>query len=111
MAMDTNQESRYLIVSNNDDEMHPKGYHRIVDLKTNAIVGIIDDLAIAKGLVKKLERADRLDAENDRMVNALDYILESGSISTFEAEQKAKWGLGLIVENEQEIAALKLRFG
>ncbi|WP_070962743.1 hypothetical protein [Vibrio sonorensis] len=76
--MDTSQESRYFIVSNNDDGMHPNGYHRICDLKTNAIVGIIDDYAIAEGLVKKLEKADRLDAENERLANALDYIYESG---------------------------------
>ncbi|HAS8195740.1 TPA: hypothetical protein I7682_17820 [Vibrio vulnificus] len=108
--MDTNQESRYVIVSNNDDEMHPEGYHRVVDLKTNAIVGIIDDYAIAKGLVKKLERADHLDSENDRLVNALEYVLESGAILERDAVAKARWGLGLEVENEQEIAALKPRF-
>ncbi|EJX5614663.1 hypothetical protein OEA42_004005 [Vibrio parahaemolyticus] len=73
-------------------------------------IGIDVSLDVAQSLVKKLERADRLDVENERLVNALDYILESGYISSFEAEQKAKWGLGLIVENEQEIAALKPRF-
>ena len=107
--MAKNQESRYAIVSNNDDGMHPKGYHRIVDLKTNAIVGIIDDYSVAQGLVKKLERADRLDVENDRLVNALDYILESGELS-FTSAQKAMWGLGLQVEDEKQIAALKPRF-
>ncbi|NOI31874.1 hypothetical protein [Vibrio coralliilyticus] len=108
--MDTNKESRYVIVSNNDDGMHPDGYHRICDLKTNSILGIIDDYAIAKGLAKKLEQADRLDAENERLANALEYIYESGSLLNQDVVDKARWGLGMEVENEQEIAALKPRF-
>ncbi|GGB66537.1 hypothetical protein GCM10011607_28960 [Shewanella inventionis] len=56
----TNIESRYSVISNNDDAMHPSGYHRIFDMKTNAIVAIIDDYALAKGLVKRLEQAEKL---------------------------------------------------
>ncbi|MFL7013556.1 hypothetical protein [Enterovibrio norvegicus] len=55
-------------------------------------------------------KIQRLNAESDRLTNALDYILESGQISEFKAVQKARWGLGLDVENEAEIAALKPRF-
>lgn len=108
--MSSNPETRYVIASNNDDEMHPEGYHRVVDLKTNAIVGIIDDYAIAKGLVKKLERADKLDAENERLANALEYVYESGNLTCADVVNKARWGLGLEVENPEEIAALKPRF-
>lgn len=108
--MDSNQESRYVIVSNNDDGMHPEGYHRICDLKTNSILGIIDDYAIAKGLAKKLEQVDRLDAENERLVNALQYIYESGILLDQDVLDKARWGLGLEVETPEEIAALKPRF-
>ncbi len=108
--MNTKSESRYVIVSNSDDGMHPDGYHRIHDLKTDSILGIIDDYAIAKGLVEKLEQADRLDSENDRLVNALEYVLDSGAILDHHAVEKARWGLGLEVENEQDIAALKSRF-
>ncbi|MBV7300234.1 hypothetical protein [Enterovibrio paralichthyis] len=55
-------------------------------------------------------KIQRLNAESDRLTNALDYVLESGSISGFDAVQKARWGLGLEVENEAEIAALKPRY-
>jgi hypothetical protein len=26
-------ESRYSIISNSDDDMHPYGYHRVIDMK------------------------------------------------------------------------------
>jgi len=73
-------------------------------------VGIDVSLDVAQELVRKLALLEKLDAENDRMANALDYILESGAIHQRDAVEKARWGLGLEVENEQEIAALKPRF-
>lgn len=112
-----NIEGRYQIQSQINDGMHPADYHRIIDNKTNALLAIIDDIAMANGLINKLNSIDELqeqlktlNTENDRLVNALDYILESGSISSYEAEQKAKWGLGLMVEDETFTAALKPRF-
>lgn len=56
------------------------------------------------------EENSRLNSENERLVNALDYVLESGAITSRDGVEKAKWGLGLEVENEAEIAALKPRF-
>lgn len=64
----------------------------------------------AKGLATKLEQADRLNAENERLSNALEYIYESGSLLNEDVVEKARWGLGFEVENEKEIAALKPRF-
>ncbi|EMY6611176.1 hypothetical protein ABCL16_003432 [Vibrio parahaemolyticus] len=73
-------------------------------------VGIDVSLDVAQELVQKLAIFEKLDAENDRLVNALEYVLESGAILECDAVAKARWGLGLEVENEQEIAALKPRF-
>ncbi|NOI31826.1 hypothetical protein [Vibrio coralliilyticus] len=80
--------------------------------KKNGYLGVSADMSldVAQELLETLARIKRLDTENDRLVNSLDYILESGSIASFEAEQKAKWGLGLDVEDESKIAALKPRF-
>lgn len=58
---------RYLISSNNDDEMHPDGYHRVFDSKMCSIVAIIDDYALAKGLKKKLNTHDSLVEEVERL--------------------------------------------
>lgn len=52
----------------------------------------------------------RLNEESERLTNALDYIYQSGEAMSRDAVQKARWGLGLEVENEAEIAALKPRF-
>lgn len=74
--------------------------------------GISTDMSldVAQELVQKLAHLEKLDAENERLTNALDYLLESGALSSFDDVQKAKWGLGLQVEDEQRIAALKPRY-
>jgi hypothetical protein len=45
-------------------------------------------------------------ANNDRLRDALNYVYESGYLRN-EADEKARWGLGLFVENESDIAALQ----
>jgi hypothetical protein len=72
-------------------------------------IGIDVSLEVAQELIRKLARFETLNAENDRMVNALDYILKSGAIHQRDAVDKVRWGLGLEVNNEHEIAALKPR--
>ena len=47
-------------------------------------------------------------AKSDRLYNALNYVYESGYLRN-EADEKARWGLGLEVENETEVAALQPR--
>lgn len=56
------------------------------------------------------ERIKKLDAENERLANALEYIYESGILLNQDVLDKARWGLGLEVENPEEIASLKPRF-
>ncbi|WP_045391984.1 hypothetical protein [Vibrio rotiferianus] len=73
-------------------------------------IGIDVSLDVAQELVKKLERVDKLDAENDRLSNALEYIYESGSLLNKDVVDKARWGLGIEVDNPEEIAALKPRY-
>lgn len=61
--------------------------------------------------IKRLKASnEHLDKENERMENSLTYLLESGSVSDRDGVQKARWGLGLEVENEEAVAALKPRF-
>lgn len=47
-------------------------------------------------------------AKSDRLYDALNYVYESGYLRD-EADEKARWGLGLYVENEKEVAALQPR--
>lgn len=46
----------------------------------------------------------------DRLVNALDYIYQSGVLTNDDVVAKAQWGLGIEVENPDAVAALKPRF-
>lgn len=46
----------------------------------------------------------------DRLINALDYIYQSGVLMNDDVIAKAQWGLGMEVENPQAVAALKPRF-
>ncbi|WP_318515510.1 hypothetical protein [Photobacterium leiognathi] len=47
-------------------------------------------------------------AKSDRLYNALNYVYESGYLRN-EADEKARWGLGLEVENETEVSAMQSR--
>ncbi|WP_162929902.1 hypothetical protein [Vibrio sp. Evd11] len=49
-----------------------------------------------------------LTEKNKRLFDALNYVYESGYLRN-EVDQKARWGLGLEVENETTIAALQPR--
>lgn len=49
-----------------------------------------------------------LRAKNNRLYNALNYVYESGYLRS-EADEKARWGLGLEVSNEAEVEALQPR--
>ncbi|WP_182038774.1 hypothetical protein [Vibrio alginolyticus] len=44
--------------------------------------------------------------KNDRLYDALNYVYESGYLRN-ETYEKARWGLGLEVDNETEVAALQ----
>lgn len=59
-------------------------------------------------LVTKGENVEVLTEKNKRLFDALNYVHESGYLRN-EAAQKARWGLGLEVENETTIAALQPR--
>lgn len=54
------------------------------------------------------ESLEALGAQNQRLYDALNYVYESGYLRN-EADEKARWGLGLEVENETEVAALQPR--
>lgn len=82
-----------------------KGIENLDDLK-------FDDCSVSASdlIAWAVKRINYLDAENERMSNALEYVLESGAFHSYHAEQKLRWGLGIKVENEPEIAALKARY-
>lgn len=51
-----------------------------------------------------------LKSKIDRLVNALDYIYQSGVLMNDDVVAKAQWGLGMEVENPDAVAALNPRF-
>jgi hypothetical protein len=99
------KKARYLNVENLSKTLNIKGIERLDELSMPDCSISASDLI--DWAVKKIAQ---LEDENDRMANALDYVLESGSVGDFDGVQKARWGLGLVVEDEQRIAALKPRF-
>ena len=58
--------------------------------------------------IPEAESVEALSATNQRLHNALNYVYESGYLRN-EADQKARWGLGLEVANETEVAELQPR--
>lgn len=50
-------------------------------------------------IAEVLNNVKSLSERYERVYNALDYIYESGELSSNHAVEKAKWGLGLAVEN------------
>lgn len=93
-------------------EMSKQVQSNIPHAKTQGFKAVSIDVSldVAEELVKKLEWADKLDVENERLANALEYIYESGSLLNKDVVDKARWGLGIEVENPEEIAALKPSF-
>ncbi|MCT8865416.1 hypothetical protein [Shewanella xiamenensis] len=65
---------------------------------------------IGQKIADVLNSDKSLSERYERVYNALDYIYESGELSSRHAVEKAKWGLGMDVDNEVEVAALTARF-
>lgn len=96
---------KHLSVENLYKALNVKGIENLENLDMGDC-----ELSVSDLIAWSVSTVKNLDAENERMASALDYILESGAILERDAVEKARWGLGLEIENEQEIAALKPRF-
>lgn len=106
------RKSKHLTVDNLYKVLNIKGIENLDELPMgDCDVSASDLVKWAFDKIKSLtESNERLDKENDRMANALDYLLESGSVSDQDGVKKARWGLGLEVEDEEAVAALKPRY-
>jgi len=54
-------------------------------------------LDVAQELVQKLATIGDLETDNERLTKALEYVLQSGAITSRDGVEKAMWALGLIM--------------